>query len=111
MPGFNGTGPDGRGPMTGGGFGYCTGYAKLGDPIRPAARGFFGRGFRGRMKSSAGGRGRGYQNMYYATGLPGWIRYGRGQTQNPQASKEDEIQYLEQQLEGIKKRLSELRGD
>jgi len=49
--------------------------------------------------------------MYYATGLPGWIRYGRGQTQNPQASKEDEIQYLEQQLEGIKKRLSELRGD
>lgn len=23
MPGFDGTGPDGRGPMTGGGFGYC----------------------------------------------------------------------------------------
>ncbi|NLA38423.1 MAG: DUF5320 family protein [Methanomicrobiales archaeon] len=24
MPGFDGTGPGGRGPMTGGGFGYCS---------------------------------------------------------------------------------------
>lgn len=27
MPGFNGTGPRGLGPMTGGGFGLCTGYS------------------------------------------------------------------------------------
>jgi hypothetical protein len=24
MPGFDGTGPGGQGPMTGGGFGYCS---------------------------------------------------------------------------------------
>jgi len=41
MPGFNGTGPSGAGPMTGRGMGRC-GYGAS----RGAGRGWFGRGFR-----------------------------------------------------------------
>ena len=113
MPGFDGTGPQGRGPMTGGGFGYCTGYPNTGNPIiaRPFGRGFFGGGRRG-----AGGRGRGRMNMCYATGLPGWMRYTPTQAQAtqpqiPQQNKEQEITYLEQQLGYIQKRLQELKGE
>lgn len=58
MPGFDGTGPRGQGPLTGGGRGYCTG----------AAPGPWGRR----------GGGRGWRNRYYATGLTGWQRQARG---------------------------------
>jgi len=67
MPGFDGTGPSGRGPMTGRGMGYCAIPLGAGNQpesavapllsvasMRPAYRFFFGRGLRlGR------GRGRG----------------------------------------------------
>ena len=63
MPGYDGTGPRGRGPMTGGGRGFCV------VPGSPAVRGgFYGRGGRGR------GGGRGWRNWYYATGMTGWQR-------------------------------------
>ena len=42
MPGFDGTGPSGEGPMTGRGLGYCRGFFRRG-------RGF-GRGFRMRAR-------------------------------------------------------------
>ncbi|MDY6825962.1 MAG: DUF5320 domain-containing protein [Bacillota bacterium] len=71
MPGFDGTGPYGGGPMTGRGFGYCAvpvqqagyniptyGYA----PYRPYGRPRFSLGFgrglgRGRGPGGLGGRG------------------------------------------------------
>jgi len=66
----------------------------------------FGGGFRG--------RGRGRRNMFYATGLPGWMRY----PDIPKPSKEQEIQFLEQdtrnleeQLNQIRKRINELKGE
>lgn len=63
MPGFDGTGPRGQGPMTGGGRGYCA--VALNNAGRPfVRRGFYGRG------------GRGFRNCFYATGLPGWARGG-----------------------------------
>jgi len=41
MPGFDGTGPRGMGPMTGGGRGFCTGYAQsMGYPAYPAYGGY-----------------------------------------------------------------------
>lgn len=74
MPGFDGTGPEGMGPMTGGGRGWCNpaaGYRPRHVPYASAAQGTYGeppvapglgrprwgmgRGFRGR-----GGRGRGW---------------------------------------------------
>jgi len=59
MPGFDGTGPMGQGPMTGGGRGYCAVPANNGQP-QPA------------------GRGRGMRRMFYSTGMPGWMRAQKG---------------------------------
>jgi hypothetical protein len=59
MPGFDGTGPRGFGPMTGWGRGYCAGQG-----------GYFpARGWLGRF---GGGRGRGWRNRYWSGGGPGW---------------------------------------
>lgn len=65
MPGFDGTGPGGMGPMTGGARGYCAVPAG-GVPVGPYARGFWGRG--------GGGRGRGFGRGF------GW-----GRVANPYA--------------------------
>ena len=76
MPGFDGTGPAGMGPMTGGGRGWCnpygpayTGYgpyrALYTPPAQPYYRGRpaaygFGRPRRGLGRGFFGGRGRGW---------------------------------------------------
>lgn len=54
MPGMDGTGPMGQGPMTGGRRGSCAGATN-------------------RQWGGRGG-GRGWRNQYYATGLTGWQR-------------------------------------
>ncbi len=64
MPGFDGTGPMGRGPMTGGGFGYCaTSAAPAGNNVLRGA----GRGGRpwggGRGRCFGGGRGGGRRGL------------------------------------------------
>ena len=62
MPGGDGTGPMGMGPMTGRQAGYCAGYSAPGyaNFVPGRGRGFgFGRGW---------GRGRGWR--------PGWFGYG-----------------------------------
>ncbi|NPV52698.1 MAG: DUF5320 domain-containing protein [Firmicutes bacterium] len=76
MPRGDGTGPVGLGPMTGRAAGYCAGFPVPGfmNPVGlwGAAYGRgpgFGRGL-------GFGRGRGWRRMYYATGLPGWARFG-----------------------------------
>lgn len=69
MPGFDGTGPMGRGAMTGGARGYC--YAGIESNVRPAAQdaglgGGFPRGFRlGRGLRRGYCRGFGRQNPVY----------------------------------------------
>jgi len=60
MPGGDGTGPAGMGPMTGRAAGYCV------YPARGGGYGGWGRG------------GWGTRNWYYATGLTGWQRAGYG---------------------------------
>jgi len=71
MPGGDGTGPAGMGPMTGRAAGYCAGYSVPGyaNPVGGRGYGFFGRG-------RGGGRGR--RNWFFATGMPGWARAGAG---------------------------------
>jgi hypothetical protein len=72
MPGFDGTGPEGRGPMTGGGRGLCNPSSaaspRAGTNPPAANRTFFGRGrprwglrglFGGRGFRGGRGRGRG----------------------------------------------------
>jgi hypothetical protein len=57
----------GAGPMTGRGLGPCAGYGHPGY-ANPAPGYGMGYGMRG--------GGRGWRNMYYATGVPGWARPG-----------------------------------
>jgi len=123
MPGGDGTGPMGMGPMTGRAAGYCAGYGAPGFVNPVAGRGF---GAWGR------GRGRGWRNQYYATGLTGWQRAGMGGAAYgapwpyaapygapfaPVMAREQELdmlkgqaEYLEDALEGVRKRLQELEA-
>lgn len=110
MPRGDRTGPAGMGPMTGRGAGYCAGYNS---PGYANPGGGFGMGFGGR-----GGGGRGRRNWYYATGVPGWARFGNQPAWGappPAAAREQEVQALRSQqealgsmLENIQARLREL---
>jgi len=123
MPRGDGTGPAGMGPMTGRGAGYCGGFGVPGyaNPV-PGRLGLgfgWGRGF--------GGGGRGWRNMYYATGLPGWARFGAAPAWGavppawaagvaPTAGQEADLlrqqaDLLKQQLDAISQRLDELEKE
>ena len=101
MPGFDGTGPMGRGSMTGGARGYCN----------PNAQPLSQRGSSPR-RGGARGRGRGFRNMFWATGLPGWARYGQGGYGSlpdygyGPYSKEQEVTFLKKQAGYLKDELS-----
>lgn len=69
MPGGDRTGPWGAGPRTGRAAGFCSGYGMPGFMNRGTGFGFGGRG---------GGWGRGQRRQWFATGLPGWARFGAG---------------------------------
>ena len=122
MPGGDGTGPGGIGPMTGRAAGYCAGYSAPGymNPLGGRGFGAWGRG---------GGWGR--RNWFYATGLTGWQRAGYGYPAWggvppaaapavpfwPAATSEQEIdmlkrqaEYLEDALATTRKRLEELEA-
>jgi hypothetical protein len=106
--------------MTGRGAGYCAGYSAPGyaNPV-------WGRGF-GMGRGGGWGRGRGWRNMYYATGMPGWARYGYGPAWGPPpaggfgaygapSTPEEEVEFLRSQaemlkgeLDGISERIKEL---
>lgn len=115
MPGGDGTGPVGLGPMTGRAAGFCASY---GVPrfANPVFGGGFGAG-RGR------GGGRGWRNRFFATGLPGWQRAAGWLAQTAVASfpmastREQQIEVLKGQakdfeaaLEGIRRRIEELEA-
>lgn len=113
MPGGDRTGPMGMGPMTGRASGYCAGSGAPGYAV-PIPRRGFGMGF---------GRGRGWRHMYYATGVPGWMRgaeYGGAspypppyRRPDPEMEKRDlqnQAAALRSELNAIQKRLTEIEG-
>ena len=127
MPGFNGTGPMGAGPMTGGGRGFCNpAYAGYGSGNTGGfgyARGYGrGRGCRrgfgpGTGRGPGYGRGFGWQGFYPAWGA------GHGPANGPfygnpyGMSSEEELHMLRNEadaiksdLEGINKRIEELEA-
>ena len=114
--------------MTGRGMGFCAGYsvpgfesapANTAGMYRPAGRGLgpaWGR-------PGAGGRGRGFRNKYFRTGLPGWQRAagagipgysGAAVQPEPRTAEEEkemlrnEAEYLERELQAIKERMNKL---
>jgi len=120
MPYGDGTGPQGVGPMTGRGAGYCAGYSAPGYMNSAYGRGFWGRG-RGWF-GRGGGRGRGYRHWFHATGMPGWARAGYGGFYGPAAFPympemnakdemnmlKDQAKMLQDQLKDIQERISTL---
>ena len=105
MPGGDRTGPGGMGPMTGRAAGYCAGYDAPGYANAAPGRGF-GLGWGGGW-----GRGRGWRHQYYATGLPGWVRFGGGAPAwgyGPyagQPTREQEVESLKTQAGRLKEQL------
>jgi hypothetical protein len=121
MPGGDGTGPAGLGPMTGRAAGLCAGYPTPGY-MSPGPGWGFGRG---------GGWGR--RNRFYATGLTGWQRaayvypsyagtvpynmpysapYGQTVTKQQELDAlKGEAEYLEDAMDGINKRIAELEAE
>jgi hypothetical protein len=107
MPGGDGTGPVGMGPMTGRGAGYCAGYPTPGYRGPVGGRGFWGRG-------RGGGRGR--RNGCYATGLPFWARAAQGLFGAPSVEQErdalrQQSQQLQESLNAINQRIEDLEKE
>ena len=115
MPRGDRTGPDGMGPMTGRAAGQCAGFAMPGYANPASGRGLgFGRG-RGAWSRGFGGRGR--RNRFFATGQPGWQRFG-GAAPNYYPDAECEKQSLKAraeavqgEMEAIRRRLEELEKE
>ncbi len=133
MPRGDRTGPAGMGPMTGRAAGFCAGYSVPGFMNPIGGRGYWGWGQSFWSRGGGRGGGRGSRNSYYATGLPGWARAGRGYpawgspvahypfypgSVAPTVAPEQELAGLKQQaeyfegaLEEIKKRIEQLEAE
>ena len=120
MPRGDGTGPRVMGSMTGRAAGFCAGFGVPGSMSAMPGRAFgLGAGFG--VGRGFGGGGRGWRNRFYATGRPGWTRFGRyaalyaNPMPYPNADPETEKQalrnqadILESELNLIRKRLDEM---
>jgi hypothetical protein len=111
MPRGDRTGPQGMGPRSGRAAGFCAGFGMPGYANPAPGRGF-GMGF---------GRGHGRRNMFYATGLPGWQRFGgyaaplgcampyqKIDSETEKQALKSQAEALQSELDFIKKRLSEI---
>ena len=118
MPGFDGTGPQGAGAMTGGARGYCNpGFRRNSIPY---GRGYgMGRGFRGGSAASPGWGGRGYGRGFGRKGgfppAGGWYGssnpYGNPYTVNTEDELnmlKDEATAIKNDLDAINKRINEI---
>ena len=116
MPRGNGTGPEGFGPTTGRGAGFCAGNSRPGF-MTPGGRGGMGfarGGFRfgrGRGFSGRGGAGFGYggRNMFQENGGSNWTQY----QPDPETEKEalkNQADALHSELDFLKSRLSDIVG-
>ncbi|MBN2443882.1 MAG: DUF5320 domain-containing protein [Spirochaetales bacterium] len=105
MPRGDRTGPNGMGPMTGRGAGFCAGYTVPGFANPTLIRGGIGRGM-------GMGRGRGFRHMYYAAGYPGWGGYTPGAYNQtypgfpPAVTPAGEIEMLKNQAELMRNNLN-----
>ena len=95
MPGFDRTGPEGRGPLTGWGRGYC-GASSAHD--WPRFRGF-------------GGGGRGWRNRFFGAGMRGRFWYDYPARYEAPLSDEEELKLLQEEASYYEKELKHIRED
>ncbi|MBN2482816.1 MAG: DUF5320 domain-containing protein [Candidatus Omnitrophica bacterium] len=111
MPRFDGTGPSGQGAMTGGGRGFCAGYAVPGHMPSGSGRGRFGPG-RGRGRGFGRGMGRGFGWRWY----PAPYAYGgHGPATNMSRQEEsqmlrEEAHTMQDEINVINQRIKELES-
>ncbi len=120
MPGGDGTGPGGMGPMTGRAAGYCAGYSVPGYMNPISGRGRFGYGLglgggRGFGRGRGLGRGFGFRGAAY--GAPNYPSAYGGYPYAQEITPQQEADMLKEQskaigeeLEVINKRISELKS-
>jgi len=103
MPLGDGTGPNGFGPRTGRGLGYCNGYNSPGY-LKGYGWGFgYGRGF-----GRGAGFGRGWGARFGAYYNPYPYDYGYGQPVNERDYLRNEIDILEKNLKEMRDRLEQI---
>ncbi len=118
MPGFDGTGPQGLGPRTGGGFGFCpptAGPAQnpnafgYGNPWFGVGRGGWPRGG-GRGRAWGGGRGGRWRAYAGPRPFPVYPEGVASQTTFPNEAEyiRQQLDFLAQQGEALRARLDEL---
>ena len=112
MPRGDRRGPDGMGPMTGRGMGYCAGFDSPGFTRPTGYGGRWGRGGGGqRGRGYGGGFGRGYGRGVVPM-VQGWRPYpdaGYAPAPVDEASLlKNQAEYLEEALKDVKDRLSAL---
>jgi len=116
MPGFDGTGPLGQGPRTGGGFGYCPpgsgpayGTGWIG---RGAGRGGLPWGG-GRGRAWGGGRGWGWRAMVGGYQPPTWgpMPMAQWTPQQELEALQAQAQAMEGDLQSIRQRITELESE
>ena len=105
--------------MTGRGAGFCGGFQRPGyaDILPGRGFGWWGRGGgggRGRGFGGGGG-GRGWRNRYWATGMPGWARFGpfagpgdAGPPYGTDMNRAEEVEALRQQAEDFRASLEDI---
>ena len=114
------------GSMTGRAAGYCAGVKMPGYTHPVPGRGFkmgAGKG-PGTWRSRLGAFGRGWRHIFFATGLPGWNRFGERATpyENPALYRHSDpelvkhalmrqAEFLKSELDYLNKRITEIESD
>ena len=118
MPYGDRTGPQGAGPMSGRGMGFCAGYHYPGSENQGWGLGA-GRGRNYGAGYGRGGGGFGHRHGFRATGIPGRARYleyppaesgpySPTFAEAPQMYPKDEQKYLKSQIKHLEDHLAEL---
>lgn len=98
MPFRNGTGPNGMGPMTGRGMGYCNPANRAGMPVGYGYGRGFGRGM-GRGFGRGFGMGRGFAN--YPAYANNYVADEKELLLQQKRLLEEDLKYITKALEGI----------
>jgi len=100
MPGFDGTGPRGQGPFTGGGRGYCAGYHVPGYMNSVPGRGGLGRG-----RGLGRGLGRRWAAQYAS------VPYSSGIAPKTEAEfLKEQARFMQEEISAVNQRIKELES-